>query len=588
MTNFPTQDQQGPWGDQLVAAITERIAVPQATANAAQTDATQALSDAAAAQAAADGKVPLSGDVTLTGPISIATTGSADIEDLPLGRSGSLNTGINLIGSNAGGEDESGGVDFDSTVRVNAYAYQRAESTSYAEQWRTFLMRSAAKGIFAWYKPQSGYDSEGEPLGTDWQPMAWLVAHAASNDDPLNFHNHFSIEIPDATGAVQTRLEFPFGPQGSGVDQTVRGLNHTNIKTNLSDFTIRADGSTSYSGGKVGILRVAGAVANEKILEFGTNAETGSTTGIRWRFVNNSTTESGSNAGSDFAIRRFADDGVQAGTALFMQRSTGNIALGQANTESARIAAIWGTSGHHGFFAKPSTSPGAGSAFAANLTATTDRLLDNKVAADASSRFVIFGDGKVEWGNGTTRDTNLYRTAADTLRTDDALQVGGTLAVTGAVTVPAPTTASHAATKAYVDDVPRAVFTRSTSVTLTTATPASFTWSSVVTRDGGPTHPGGPIAALPAISADWAIKATAVFAAGAGGMRYFRVYRASDDVLVAQGSCPGSASGEAIVTAVADYYGSASDTFYALAEQSSGGDLNLTSATLSFSLIART
>lgn len=418
MVSLPTVNQDPNWASQLNTAITS-----------VETIANLGVTNAALAAAAAALRLPLAGG-SLTGPLSIKTTGSAEIADLPLGRTGSLNTGLNLIGSAAGGEDEAGGVDFDSTVRVNAYAYQRAESTSYAEQWRTFLMRVNAKGIFAWYKPQSGYDVSGLPTGSNWNPMAWIVAHAASNDDITDFHNHLSFEIPDAAGAVQTRLELPFGPQGVGIDQTIRGVDHTNIKTNLADLTVRAAGSTAYGGGRVGILRVAGGSSVEKILEYGKDADSLNPTATRWRVVCNTDTESGSDAGANLAIRRHTDSGSQGGTALFIRRSDGNIAMGQATAESARMAAIWGTSGHHGFYAKPSSSPGSGAAFAGNLTATTDRLLDNKVTSDASSRIVIFGDGKTEWGDGTTRDTNLYRASADLLTTDDSLSVGAHLDVT--------------------------------------------------------------------------------------------------------------------------------------------------------------
>jgi hypothetical protein len=49
---------------------------------------------------------------------------------------------------------------------------------------------------------------------------------------------------------------------------------------------------------------------------------------------------------------------------------------------------------------------------------------------DASDRFQMKGSGLQEWGDGTNpRDTNLYRSAADTLKTDDSFVVGGDLTV---------------------------------------------------------------------------------------------------------------------------------------------------------------
>lgn len=69
------------------------------------------------------------------------------------------------------------------------------------------------------------------------------------------------------------------------------------------------------------------------------------------------------------------------------------------------------------------------------------------VSGDGFDRHRIYGDGKQEWGPGNAaRDTNLYRSAADTLRTDDNLIValalrhlGSTLGFYGATAVAKPT-----------------------------------------------------------------------------------------------------------------------------------------------------
>ncbi|WP_086705586.1 hypothetical protein [Streptomyces antimycoticus] len=69
------------------------------------------------------------------------------------------------------------------------------------------------------------------------------------------------------------------------------------------------------------------------------------------------------------------------------------------------------------------------------------------VSGDAFDRWRAYGDGKQEWGPGNAaRDTTLYRSAADTLRTDDALIVslafrhlGTTLGFYGATAASKPT-----------------------------------------------------------------------------------------------------------------------------------------------------
>jgi len=67
--------------------------------------------------------------------------------------------------------------------------------------------------------------------------------------------------------------------------------------------------------------------------------------------------------------------------------------------------------------------------------ASSDPVLQAQVTSDTQQRFLLSADGKILIGSGSaTGDTNLYRSAADTLKTDDSFVVGGTLAVTGAST----------------------------------------------------------------------------------------------------------------------------------------------------------
>jgi hypothetical protein len=56
----------------------------------------------------------------------------------------------------------------------------------------------------------------------------------------------------------------------------------------------------------------------------------------------------------------------------------------------------------------------------------TDRVKVTRAPANATNRFEVYSDGDLWWGNGTDAvDTNLYRSAADTLKTDDTLLIGG-------------------------------------------------------------------------------------------------------------------------------------------------------------------
>ncbi len=68
----------------------------------------------------------------------------------------------------------------------------------------------------------------------------------------------------------------------------------------------------------------------------------------------------------------------------------------------------------------------SGAAAIRTTVAAADSLIFNKLlSTDSAGAFRLFGDGKQEWGAGGSvgRDTNLYRSAANTLKTDDNLVV---------------------------------------------------------------------------------------------------------------------------------------------------------------------
>lgn len=65
-------------------------------------------------------------------------------------------------------------------------------------------------------------------------------------------------------------------------------------------------------------------------------------------------------------------------------------------------------------------------------TATGDYILASRVTSDSVSRITIRADGRLDWSTGAlAADTNLYRSAANVLTTDDSLNVGINLTVTG-------------------------------------------------------------------------------------------------------------------------------------------------------------
>lgn len=115
-----------------------------------------------------------------------------------------------------------------------------------------------------------------------------------------NPHKHMSLEVTDSTGALQSRLEFPYDKDS------------TWIKVIDADFVL--------TGGKK--VQMVGENGVNKDITFGIDETTVYT---RWALRQDSTTESGSNVGSDFKIVRFSDAGVALDSPITIKRSTGLI-----------------------------------------------------------------------------------------------------------------------------------------------------------------------------------------------------------------------------------------------------------------------
>lgn len=381
---------------------------------------------------------------TIAGPLAVNNT-EAD-ENPPLGIAatggrGAQATGINILSSFAGGEDEGQVGQFDSTGRLNLYSYQRADFGSYGENIRRFLMRANAKSMDAWYAAREngamthGYDVNGDPdADAKWVPIAWCGAHWEANDggEP---HGHWSVEVPDTTGAIQTRFEIPFTDQDfEPAANRPFGVDITNIRTNLADLTVRA------TNGQVLRIGASNAYSKDILLSVSSDRDTA---GRRWAIRANTDTENaGTNQGTNFELIAYGDSGNQINVPIHIRRSNGNVGIGTTNPGSAaRVTAAWSTSGTHGFYATPTADAGSGAAFAfaAVTSVTTERFLNTKLTSDANARMVVYADGKHEWGDGTSgRDTTLYRSAADVLKTDDSFVSSTRLAV-GTGTIQTPT-----------------------------------------------------------------------------------------------------------------------------------------------------
>jgi hypothetical protein len=384
-------------------------------------------------------------DLPLTPTESLPTdggtlTGALEIHDVPGVVSshdyGYLNsvdlTGLR-IASTRPTDDVSGGID--GTGRLILESLQRGNFYSFGEVIRTFLRWADAKGMFAWYFPVAGYNPDRTPdesLG--WKPGVWIGAHMESNGHTGN-HNHWEIEIPDSTGALQGRFEILMGSQSG---DTV-GLDTTNILTNLAHFTVRTSNNQEF--------RLTSNAGNEKPIVFANDTD-----GVtkRWKIRTTSEAESTGAAGSNFQIVRYDDSGTLTDIPVIITRSTGLVTIG--GTSGSAGGLLVQRNGGNAIAVNPLAT--GGSAILVTGTDATASALQGLVSGDSSNRFKAFVDGKLEWGSGSaTRDVNLYRSAADVLKTDDSLTVtvnlrinttstasgAGVIAIANASTLPSGT-----------------------------------------------------------------------------------------------------------------------------------------------------
>lgn len=74
----------------------------------------------------------------------------------------------------------------------------------------------------------------------------------------------------------------------------------------------------------------------------------------------------------------------------------------------------------------------ASSAYATSMSSSGSDAFSTRITGDTNSRFLMNADGRLFWGGGSaTQDTNLYRSAANTLKSDDSLELVGGLTVGG-------------------------------------------------------------------------------------------------------------------------------------------------------------
>ena len=145
------------------------------------------------------------------------------------------------------------------------------------------------------------------------------------------------------------------------------GLNWDNTNKSLGIGTSAPVGILHlYKSAAATRLAIDGDAGQNRLISYRTGAVQ------RFGLYVNNTAESGSNAGSDFAIRAYSDAGTLLNTPLFIKRSTGNVGIG-TTTPTSRLQVK--SDGTNPVVVFESTSGGAG--WRINALATIFEPLDD-------------------------------------------------------------------------------------------------------------------------------------------------------------------------------------------------------------------
>jgi hypothetical protein len=294
-----------------------------------------------------------------------------------------------------------------------------------------------AKSMLTWrlrYDLATGqpYMPEDVPDGAPYRRVVWAGAHyyaqdQVDDDNPTDVHGHWSVEVPEPGGALRTRFEILFVDPDTGAI----GVDMTNIRTNQSDLTVDASDG--------GLFRIGGGSVHSKDLVFAISKERDDSK-KRWVIRQDTVAESGSNQGSDLRVFGYSDTGTLLRQSLVIQRSTGRVGIGvllssggnpQLPQATLDLRATDGAT-NIPTLRVDGVSGQSAAAITTNVVATTDRGVAVRLGTESQTRWVVLGDGRMEWGDGTaSRDVSLYRKAADILGTDDALFLANRAAAPG-------------------------------------------------------------------------------------------------------------------------------------------------------------
>lgn len=226
-----------------------------------------------------------------------------------------------------------------------------------------FLAPSASRFVM--------YDSDG---GFSLNTHLTLVSGAASSvavSTPGDRNTGLFFPGPDRVALVtngSTRLEFNatgaalFNDSHGTSGQVLRTNGSTTAPTWVSVFDLGAVNKAGdtltgplYASGTAGVY---GSAGTSRVVQWATGATT------RWQAITDNATESGSNVGSNFALRAFSDAGVSLGDVFEVTRSTRKLDFkvtpsvnGSNILTNADISTTYGGVGSYGSFRYPAGAP---------------------------------------------------------------------------------------------------------------------------------------------------------------------------------------------------------------------------------------